>query len=233
MKTPIKATMMAVAMAATMGGVAPDANAQSACAACSPWVISPDGNAAANSVTVIDGVAQFLSGNPDTTQAQGIFGAGFTWTGTNFSMEFDADLWTWDSYVAPVNPLSDGTGYYDAFVVTVSTAGYYWNLPHTDPITADASTFVWGGQSWSDGIEESYITAPGTTDMISMSGSGTFYVSLVLDTQTLPNSDIIHPSWGSFHVAVIPEPETYAMLLAGLGLMGFVARRRQRSLAAA
>ena len=31
----------------------------------------------------------------------------------------------------------------------------------------------------------------------------------------------------------IPEPETYAMLLAGLGLMGFVARRRQRNLAVA
>ena len=30
----------------------------------------------------------------------------------------------------------------------------------------------------------------------------------------------------------IQEPETYAMLLAGLGLMGFVARRRQRKLAA-
>ena len=33
--------------------------------------------------------------------------------------------------------------------------------------------------------------------------------------------------------APVPEPETYAMLLAGLGLMGFVARRRQRKLAAA
>jgi hypothetical protein len=27
--------------------------------------------------------------------------------------------------------------------------------------------------------------------------------------------------------SAIPEPETYAMLLAGLGLMGFVARRRK------
>jgi hypothetical protein len=26
----------------------------------------------------------------------------------------------------------------------------------------------------------------------------------------------------------VPEPETYAMLLAGLGLMGFVARRRKQ-----
>jgi hypothetical protein len=30
----------------------------------------------------------------------------------------------------------------------------------------------------------------------------------------------------------VPEPQTYLMLLAGLGLMGFVARRRQRDLAA-
>ena len=29
-------------------------------------------------------------------------------------------------------------------------------------------------------------------------------------------------------VAAVPEPETYAMLLAGLGLRGFVARRRQQ-----
>lgn len=29
-------------------------------------------------------------------------------------------------------------------------------------------------------------------------------------------------------VAAIPEPETYAMLLAGLGLLGFAARRRKR-----
>lgn len=30
------------------------------------------------------------------------------------------------------------------------------------------------------------------------------------------------------NIAPIPEPETYAMLLAGLGLMGFVARRRKQ-----
>jgi len=33
------------------------------------------------------------------------------------------------------------------------------------------------------------------------------------------------------NIAPIPEPETYAMLLAGLGLMGFVARRRKKSAA--
>jgi len=37
---------------------------------------------------------------------------------------------------------------------------------------------------------------------------------------------------GSIATAPIPEPEIYAMLLAGLGLMGFVARRRHQGSAA-
>ncbi|MBN9127868.1 MAG: CHRD domain-containing protein [Nitrosospira sp.] len=34
---------------------------------------------------------------------------------------------------------------------------------------------------------------------------------------------------GFLHAAPIPEPETYAMLLAGLGLIGAIARRRNRA----
>jgi len=37
----------------------------------------------------------------------------------------------------------------------------------------------------------------------------------------------------AFRVAAIPEPEIYVMLAAGLGMMGFVARRRKQQLAAA
>ncbi len=37
----------------------------------------------------------------------------------------------------------------------------------------------------------------------------------------------------SRHVGAIPEPETYAMMLAGLGLLGFVARRRKQKQATA
>lgn len=35
----------------------------------------------------------------------------------------------------------------------------------------------------------------------------------------------------NFTIAAVPEPETYAMMLAGLGLLGFMARRRKQSMA--
>jgi hypothetical protein len=36
-------------------------------------------------------------------------------------------------------------------------------------------------------------------------------------------------NFGQFTVSAVPEPETFAMLLAGLGLIGAIAaRRRQR-----
>jgi hypothetical protein len=34
---------------------------------------------------------------------------------------------------------------------------------------------------------------------------------------------------GDIVVAAVPEPETYAMLMAGLGLVGCVARRRKQA----
>ena len=39
--------------------------------------------------------------------------------------------------------------------------------------------------------------------------------------------------WHGFQIGVIPEPETYALMLAGLGLLGFVATRRRRAILAA
>jgi hypothetical protein len=188
------------------------------------WTLSPDANSLAFGHSVMVGLNQinFLQGQ---SQPQGIFGAGFTMHGKVGGAVFDADLYSWDSYNAGTGT---GTGYYDAFIVMVSTAGYYWNLGLTDPIAPNASTFVWGGKKWGDGILDSYITAPAHTDLVKLTSLSdtTFYVSLVLDTKTNPYSDTNYPSWGSFHVNPVPEPGT--IVLFGIGMLGMAIFGKRR-----
>jgi len=41
------------------------------------------------------------------------------------------------------------------------------------------------------------------------------------------NTDYADVHWSTDRVTAVPEPETYAMILAGLSIMGFIARRRR------
>lgn len=52
---------------------------------------------------------------------------------------------------------------------------------------------------------------------------------LVLERE-LQARDWVLPSleFQTFNVTAVPEPETYAMLLAGLGLIGFMSRRNSK-----
>lgn len=73
-------------------------------------------------------------------------------------------------------------------------------------------------------------------DMLSLPGGPGFNVltdsvyRIAAKVQGIPGGLSGSIGEGGVPPTVIPEPETYAMLLAGLGLMGFMARRRQRSL---
>jgi hypothetical protein len=70
----------------------------------------------------------------------------------------------------------------------------------------------------------------GATDKWSLSfaslAAGAYYMKV--------SGDIVFSTGATFSangnlVSAVPEPGTYAMLLAGLGLLGFIARRRQKS----
>ncbi|MES2077434.1 MAG: FxDxF family PEP-CTERM protein [Pseudomonadota bacterium] len=80
---------------------------------------------------------------------------------------------------------------------------------------------VWGGTSASDTVW--YGTFPGNNISydIGLNAPGAYHI------RVSGNADGVYG--GAYAVALVsgvPEPETYGMLLAGLGLVGFAARRR-------
>jgi len=73
---------------------------------------------------------------------------------------------------------------------------------------------------------------PNTNTFSTFNFSGFNNLKSVSWSQGAPNSAEIHQFDNlvlnlSSNVAAVPEPETYTMFLAGLGLMGFVSRRRK------
>ncbi len=70
-------------------------------------------------------------------------------------------------------------------------------------------------------------TAPITTTVTYTGPTGTFAFDLVYG-ECCGAPAVLATSLPLQAAPAVPEPETYAMLLAGLGLMGFVARRRKQ-----
>ena len=52
-------------------------------------------------------------------------------------------------------------------------------------------------------------------------------ISAIFMSNASGGMEVDHLQYGAAGVAAIPEPESYAMLLAGLGVLGFTARRRR------
>jgi len=68
------------------------------------------------------------------------------------------------------------------------------------------------------------------TDTITVATAGNYTVSLLNGTTLAANSlgaSIDNVSLTAVAVAAVPEPETYAMFLAGLGLLGFASRKQK------
>jgi len=128
-------------------------------------------------------------------------------------------------------PNPDPISFATAWLYKEFRAGTLASYAHTDTKANSLQKAIWY-------LEEEYTTtqavayaaldAQAQTWVNDASTNGTsLYGVGVINLQTLGGGD------AQDQLTMIPEPETYAMLLAGLGLMGFVARRRQRKLVAA
>ena len=150
---------------------------------------------------------------PAATLTDGVF--------LNEGHQWDLDSVWWNGYTHPENDAQINLGglyTINSFKVQADDNDTYriqyrvgggawqtaWNIPAPGPWGLVTSTTTLGAPVLADSLR---FTATG--------GDGYYAVSEIQ----------------AFGVAAVPEPETYAMLLAGLGFLGFVARRRKQQTA--
>lgn len=122
------------------------------------------------------------------------------------------DDWT---FTLPVGPAGQAVGTAIASfnpsgaLSSFFTAGSIWDLTTTTQLTAGLGSF-------SGGLYNVQFTLPAA-----LVPNHTYAFRLTGVTLASGGSYA-----GSINVTPVPEPESYALFLAGLGLMGFIARRR-------
>jgi hypothetical protein len=168
--------------------------------------ISVIGLMAASSAALASGGAVAL------TQTSPGFYSG-TFSQTYLGLTSFTDDWT---FTLPIGPAGQAAGTAIAgfnptngALTAFFTAGSIWNIT-TNTLLAP------GAGSFSGGLYNIQFTLPGA-----LNPSDTYALRLTGTTLASGGSYA-----GSINVTPVPEPESYALFLAGLGLMGFIARRR-------
>ncbi len=152
------------------------------------------------------------------------------------------------SYHATVTPIQ---GNYMAKLTTDGTAPeVLWQstatAPTTQPLTLWYRFLTQDYSPWNDTLTLQYKklgdTSITTIDILNVakndpdSGWKSFLLpagTIFLKAQLSNYGDGGVASYGLLDIAPVPEPESFAMLLAGLGVMGAIARRRRQKVSAA
>ncbi len=202
--------LLSVALAGAALSVAPMAAATTAVAMTSPASYSFEqclsgctgtvSSLASLKMTAIDNGVQFDLVSSSPLDS---FISGLYFNGVSGAVDWDFSLQSYKSYsystIAKLNVLT-------------SANGYNWDFIF--PTASKADRFFGGDSaSWT-------ITGTGV-DLLDFTSSE----KMMIHVQNLANRESVKLA----AVAAVPEPESFAMLIAGLGLMGTIVRRRSKS----
>jgi hypothetical protein len=154
----------------------------------------------ANANTDVTALGSLTAGVSSYPVQVGLWNSSQTLIGSTYVSPSSAKLNQFSySSIAPV-ALIAGSDYY------VASAGYTsYGLSAVNASTAPQITFL--QDAFGSSTNNNSLVFPNTTDHFPLSNAAFF--------------------GANFQVSGVPEPETYAMLLAGLGLIGFIAYRRK------
>jgi PEP-CTERM motif-containing protein len=175
-----------------------------------------------DAATVTVGDAQHVTVNVALDPA---YVDGFVDTGGHYAFTFNVNSGAPTSVT--INPASDG----DWTVVSGSSFANQSFGFFTNAITCANPPCDNPGPTNRDGPLNFTIFDSGGINISNFVGNagGWIFAADVLMLDTAPGVQGLTGTIGN-GVPAIPEPETYAMMLAGLGLLGFVARRRRQGL---
>jgi hypothetical protein len=121
-----------------------------------------------------------------------------------------------------------------------SVAGETFSSPLSTGLEWSSSGSAWFGNQLNFGYRPGVDAGSGNWNLPGAPGNGNVFFGRLNTTTgaftqdvsftgfTIAGQPVTGPSFG-YAVAAIPEPESYAMMLAGLGLLGFIARRRKQT----
>ena len=190
-------------------------------------------SAHAASITGLVNTGTFASGAQDTN---------YSLNGTSFGYVTKDDVWPIGPWIANtttskwITPLANQGASFDP----VTKGTYTWSLSF-NLAGFDASTASFSGKFAADNSAvvllngHSIGSANGFTSFSNFgaasgfnSGLNTLDFVVTNDGQSTGNPTGLRVEFTASNVTPVPEPETYAMLLAGLGLMGVISRRRAK-----
>ena len=109
--------------------------------------------------------------------------------------------------------------------MTLDSGATNWVLTNNNPSNAFASFNASSSVYFS-----SHQSSPGSFAFFAWYGNTLVDSALINNTNGIniaPFTGVAPTRAEAFTVAAVPEPETYAMMMAGLGLLGFIARSRK------